>query len=185
LSAPHGGFDWNTEHIAKDVAEQLGWSSLIAIGFRTLEKPINVNRPTEGVKLPPEQELHTADALIVFQKYQNLVKQLDPQFYVELHGATLISNRIEIALNGVNKDIAREIKSIFEEEARRLNLNISIGVEGLDTTHYQAPAAKKWGVLGQMSPGLHIELSPELRGRNLSPSVELLTYSLSRIKKLF
>lgn len=181
IAAPHGGFDYNTEHIARDVAQQLQWSYLVAVGFRSFANPINVNRPTKGVRVGADGEFHTHDALLVFRQYQKHVQDIRPNYYVEIHGAEFIQDRIEIAVNGIDAGQAKQIKLVFEEESARLNLNIEIAIEGVDKIQYTAIGAKRWGVLGQVSPAMHIELSPQLRENNLAPTVALLTKSLDRI----
>ncbi len=184
LAAPHGQFDYRTEHITALVAFRLKWSYVIARGFRTFRKPINVNRPTEGVRLAAGEEKHTHDAMLVFRQYESHVRELNPQFYVEIHGATLIQNRIEIALNGVSPTIAAKIRGIFQAEVNQLDLNVTVAIDGLDNIHYTAMGAKQWGMLGQLAPGLHIELPPQLRDVDIRPTVELLTRALPQVLAL-
>lgn len=179
IAAPHGGFDLNTDHLSLRLIRKLGWSGVVATGFRKDSHPINVNRPTEGVRLKSWQERHTEDARIVFDAFMNHVAEAAPSgldFYVEIHGMSRpdISDHIQIATVGVSIDQAQAIKDFFEQALRGLGLNYQTKIEGVDRLHYTAIATKSFGSLKSLKPALHIELPWQLRVQKMDKGVELL-----------
>lgn len=190
IAAPHGGFDLNTDHLTLRLIRRLGWSGVTATGFRQRTHLINVNRPTEGVGLSPEQERHTENAQIVFDEF---IKKLDEasqgdvQFYVEIHGMSRIADEIQIATVGVAPSEAERIKKIFRLKLRELFLaqKYQPMIEGVDQIHFTAAATKKFGSLKSVSRALHIELPWGLRMQDMDKSVELLADVLPKIARLF
>lgn len=189
IAAPHGGFDLNTDHLALRLVRRLGWSCVVATGFRKKSHPINVNRPTEGVGLRSSQERHTEDARIVYDAYMKHVEESAPNgidFYVEIHGMSRpeIYDHIQIATVGVSIEDAEKIKMLFQQEIEELGLSYQVTIEGLDDIHFTAMGAKKFGSLKDVSRALHIELPWGLRVQQMDEGVELLAHVLPKAAAL-
>lgn len=165
LAAPHGFFDKHTGLLASQLCQDLKWSCLIARGQRTEKQPINVNRPTEGIHLPSEQERHTPRAKQIFECYQSQLLRLkrpDFKLYIELHGNARAESQgqIEIATVGLNHTQAQTFKDIFTAALKQTGLSprLTIAMQGLDPLHFQHSGAKKWGVFLQVQPVLALEI---------------------------
>ncbi|MFC1743896.1 hypothetical protein ACFL35_07875 [Candidatus Riflebacteria bacterium] len=143
LAAPHGGYDLFTEKIVRDIAERSGFSTIIAIGFRSIRKKryINVNRPTErlfhrGRLL--KDEVHTLRARRVYTKYLAELKKItartkrEIRLYVEFHGNSRVLTRrkniagklifkkhrrnvIELATTGFGLSFLRRLKKKYKQ----------------------------------------------------------------------
>jgi hypothetical protein len=191
LAAPHGGFDLNTELIVPKVAEAIGVSELVATGFRKLEKPINVNRPTEGVRMRLAQEARTPEAAAVYEAYRDCVLSFGsrgPRLYVEIHGHgnTKVGNAIEIATVGMSIAEAIKIKKIFERAVagQQFAQTPGVNVEGVDKVVYVAGGSKAVGILSRVKRALHIELPQALRLQEIEPTQGMLIQALQEIKSL-
>lgn len=170
VAAPHGGFDTSTEGMAVRIAEKIEASWVVAVGFRTFEHPINVNRPTEGVRLSAKQEAFTPRARAIYEAYREKVEAFHPKLYVEIHGSTLAegAGAIETAAVGFEPEELREIKNLSA---------LPIRVEGLDRLHYRATGAKQHGLLKRFPRALHFEIPVSMRETEgaREKSVETLT----------
>jgi len=189
IAAPHGGFDLNTDLLALRLVRRLGWSCVAATGFRKKSRPINVNRPTEGVGLKSSQERHTEDARIVYDAFMKHIEEVSPNgidFYVEIHGMNRpeIYDHIQIATVGISTDDAEKIKRLFGREIAKLGLNYQVTIEGIDDIHFTAMGAKTFGSLKDVSRALHIELPWGLRVQQMTEGVELLAAVLPKVAKL-
>lgn len=179
VAAPHGAFDTSTEGIAVRIAEKLGAGWVVAVGYRTFEHPINVNRPTEGVRLSAKQEAFTPRARAIYEAYREKVEALHPTLYVEIHGSTLPegAGAIETAAVGFSHEQLREIKQ---------RSALPIRVEGLDPMHYHATGAKQHGILGRFPRALHFEIPVSMRDTEEAreKSVETLTRLVEKAVEL-
>ena len=185
LAAPHGGFDLSTDEIVPPVAQKLNYSELVATGYRAYSHPINVNRPTEGIGLSSEEEKHTDDAAKVYAEWEADVMKVNPALYVEIHGEGKTSN-IEVAVVGFTQEQKTAIKKILSAALAPLyfKTNPEIKVEGLDSIHFTASAAKKYGVLGKVHRALHIELPWDLRRNEKENTTAFLIKALPEIARL-
>lgn len=181
LAAPHGGYDLGTELITENVAKEIGWSSLIALNYRTREQPINVNRPSEGVGLRASLEKRTEAAKAIYAQYFDKVKELAPRLYVEIHGEAKLPTKIEVATVGVSQAQARELKSLLQRAIGAGKYTVM--VEGADEIHYVAGGAKDFGILREVPLALHIELPRSARDDN-GPTEKALAEFLPRAAAL-
>lgn len=158
IAAPHGGYDTGTEEIARKVAQLLNASCIVATGYRTVDHPINVNRPTEGVRLAANLEHVTGDAQTVYDAYRTQVLALKPKLYVEIHANIRpeSANAIEAATRGITSNEARLLKTASA---------LPVLIEPLDKLYYRASSAKRLGILSQLPYALHFELPTSLRTR--------------------
>jgi hypothetical protein len=165
IAAPHGGYDLNTEQIARLVARRLEASCLVALRFRSSTHPINVNRPTEGVDLPAAQEVVTPRATAVYEAYRAVEQDLASpslRLYVEVHGnhRPRSAGRLEVATQGFGLAEAALLKSRYAELGPELP---PVDVEPVDPIYFTASAAKRYGILKGMPRALHIEVPAGLR----------------------
>lgn len=164
IAAPHGEFDEFTGEIVYDFCDEVRWDCLIAEGFRSGQ--INVNRPTEGVRIKETQ--FTARASIVYAKYLKRIRRLSPRvgFYVEIHGHDnpSLANSIEISTVGLTDSQAHYIKEQFEEVFREEQLgHLEVRLDKFEEIHYKASHARDFGVLSFISPAIHIEFPRSAR----------------------
>lgn len=169
VAAPHGGFDRFTDEMARRIALLAGGGYLLASGYRTPARPLNVNRPTEGVGLAPDDERRTADAERVWAAWSARLAGQRPRLYVEIHGNSRAASAgaIEVATVGVDAPQAAWLKAEF---ARRLAFldrempRLPWLVEPLDPLHYRAAGAKRDGALARVPMALHLETPWRIRG---------------------
>lgn len=162
VAAPHGGFDRHTDEMARRVALLAGGGYLLASGYRTPARPINVNRPTEGVGLAADQERVTPAAERVWAAWAARLEAQRPRLYVEIHGNSRAASAgaIEVATVGVTPAQAAWLKAEF---GRRLAFlapampRLPWLVEPLDPIHYRAGGAKRSGALARVPMALHLE----------------------------
>lgn len=156
IAAPHGGYDTGTEEIARKVAQLLNANCIVASGYRTIDHPINVNRPTEGVRLAANLEQVTESAQAVYNAYRTRVLALKPKLYIEIHANIRpeSANAIEAATIGLTSSEASLLKSAS---------TLPILIEPLDKLYYRASSAKRCGILSQLPYALHFELPTLLR----------------------
>lgn len=184
LSAPHGDFDTHTGDIVEAVCESVPWDCLIARGYRTTERPINVNRPTEGLRLSGERV--SEDAERVYARYRNEMRKLtsNPDLYVELHGNIRpgSQNRIEIAYVGMSAKRLARLREIFNQQLAAVGLgDYSVLLEGEPDFYYTASSAKRVGVLREVRHALHIEVPIALRAEHREAFTQALIATLRQL----
>ncbi len=171
LGAPHGTGDTNTAEITKLLAQDLGVSAVIARGFtrqETGDKRLNVNRPTEGAGLSPNQESWTPRAKHVFREYRRLVlESAGPNLVVlvEIHctADTAVGGAIEVGTTGMSREQARRVKEMYYRalDAATTGTNIrrvELRIEPIDAVSMNGAAAKKFGTPALAQVSLQIEL---------------------------
>lgn len=189
LATPHGRFDRGTGAIVKSVCKQLRWNCLVAAGYRREHAPVNVNRPTEGVRLGPREERKTDRAAAVYAEYHDNWLSLGgprARLYVEVHGNSRPQSQshIEIATVGFTKPELRAIRAILVNRlaAGGLPANLEVMLEGIDRIYYRARSTKWFGILGHTRRGLHFEFPRALRSKSRRHRiVAYLTDTLPRI----
>jgi len=188
LSAPHGKFDMQTGLIAKAVHEGLPkWTCVVVEGFRRHMTPINVNRPTEGIGLAPEEEIHTEAAKKAYEQYMHTIEAICPipQWYVELHGNKRRASSlfVEVATHGLSVEQAKEIKRDWGYLLCIHGLEeFSIQIEPIDHIYYSATGNKCMGAMSQIAPSLHIELPESLRFEKKAKVIFFLQQALLKLK---
>lgn len=176
VAAPHGGFDLHSDEIARRVALLAGGGYLLASGYRTKERPLNVNRPTEGAGIPADEERHTPAAAAVWQVWRAKLAAGKPRLYVEIHGNSrkASAHQIEVATVGIDAATATRLQADFAFRLQGLDRDaprLPWAIEPLATLHYSARGAKQWGALGMVPRALHLEIpfavrnDEKLRGR--------------------
>jgi hypothetical protein len=170
LSAPHGGYDLKSEVVARRIAGLLNASFASAVGFRTDQHPINVNRPTEGVHLKSSEERETEQARAVFRDYVNGLDKLGKaDLYVEIHASIRpqSARAIEMAECGFSKTEIESLKKSYRGP-------FPILMEPVDPIYFHAEGAKKWGTLAKYPRCLHFELPSGLyeREANMEESAQ-------------
>lgn len=168
IAAPHGGFDWQTEAIARRIASATGAGCLVAIGYRTRRHPWNVNRPTEGVGLAAAAEPRSPEAEAVYEAWAARVTTLAPQLYVEIHGNArpASAGAIECATWKISPEEARAFRDAYLRRVSALPAALprfGLRIEPLDPLHYRAAGAKANGVFRLVPRGMHLELPVALR----------------------
>jgi hypothetical protein len=171
LGAPHGTGDTNTGAITKLLAQDLGVSAVIARGFtrhETGDMRINVNRPTEGAHLSPNQESWTLRAKHVFREYRRLVLDAaGPNLLVlvEIHCTvdTAVKGAIEVGTTGMSREQARRVKDMYYRalDAATAGTNIrrvELRIEPIDAVAMNGAAAKQFGTPALAQVSLQIEL---------------------------
>lgn len=169
VAAPHGSGDWQSDYVARLIAEWLNASLVIAHGFMGTKElnwsdRIAVNRPLEGPGMHSEDRF-TPDAEIVYRAYVDHVKQAagwPPTLYIEVHTNDHLNARgaIEIATVGISNAEALRIKGLYHEVARQVlgvQPRVELRIEGADSVFMNAYGAKLVGVLREVPRALHIE----------------------------
>lgn len=183
IAAPHGEFDTHSAEVVDALCESLPWSCIVVRGYRTKEKPINVNRPTEG--LTKDTEKPSSDATHVYNEYSKNVDKLfgnGSKLYVEIHGNARpeSQDRIEIAQVGLSaSSIARLRKLLYANLEKQGLSQYRILIEGDPGFHYNATSAKKFGILRKVKRALHIETPLTLRNEKREALVKFLAGALS------
>lgn len=188
LAAPHGTTDKLTDAVVRKLSQKLQWNSIIATGFRSKEKPYNVNRPTEGVGLKPAQEVHSIGAGEVYKEYlENMLSLLSgmPRLYIEIHGQNS-TPKIEIAHVGLNNDQIVFIKNEFETQKMNFpNLQtFEVVIEGIDKIKYGAGGVTRYGILSKTPHAVHIELPRKTRIQFTDETIEFLAVTLKNIEHI-
>lgn len=172
IGVPHAGFEEFTEVMGERLARLAGVSAVIATGFagaRTGGVRLNVNRPTEGARLPPGAEPVTERARRVHQAYATLVRRAAGgplALYVELHGNTrrASAGRLEVATAGIDARLARRLKETFRHARdRALAAEADLPapdfwIEPVDPIHFRATSARRWPPFAEAAWVLHVEL---------------------------
>lgn len=190
LSAPHGSFDLHTGRIVQETCAALPqWGCIVVTGYRTRKIPINVNRPTEGISLPPNQESRTPVAEAVYRQYLSIIKSIsnDPKWYIEIHGNARKKSAsfIEIATIGLSIEQSKKIALTWTPLLHIHGLSeYTLLIEPLHKVHFSAEASKEFGSLSQFQPTLHIELPEALRFEKQEATVQFLQKALSVLPML-
>ena len=188
LAAPHDGYDLYTGKIVAELCKNLfpTWGCVIASGYRSTFTPVNVNRPTEGIRIKSKQEVRTLRAEIVYLQFLNLIQSiaLSPSWYIEIHGNARVKSQqhIEIATAGVDKETAKKIKAEWMNLLLQYELSkYQILIEPLDKLHFGATSSKTCGSLFHFQPALHIELPQALRLEEREVLIRFLQAGLSQL----
>lgn len=177
IAAPHGSYDLESDRIARRVCElsRLGPDGLVSEGFIEGGVRINVNRPTEGARQSCASEAFTSRARDVYSFYRRELEQrLDARrlrTLVEIHGfvrepGSPGSATIEIAAVGLSFEEAQAVRDAFLRARSGYSSRIRAArvlVQGIDPIRMGAACTKRYGSLGLVSRGLHLEISRELR----------------------
>jgi len=153
-----------TSDVASAAATVLSAGYVAATGFRTADRPLNVNRPTEGARLKPDEEAHTERALTVFQAYHARLGEAargPVRLLVEVHGNSRPENvgLIEVATVGIATASAELLRAGLNSRFPALR----VAVEPADRVHYAATATKRWGSLSRIPQALHVEFPKDPR----------------------
>lgn len=154
VAAPHGGYDRETERLARDVARRLGWGWTAAVGYRSepLRYWFDVNRPTERAWVGGGfgVERVTARARAVFEDYMRAVARAGRQvsgarleLLVELHGharrvrlggVNVQVEAIELATRGFTLAQLRRLRAAYERLQADLpfDLRVPLAIDRLD-----------------------------------------------------
>lgn len=184
LAAPHGESDSFTGQMARAICQSTRWTCLIASGFEADGRRINVNRPTEGVRLA--ETTFSSRAAEVYDAYMGKVRALTPrlQLYVELHGNNHPGSRdnIEIATAGVSEPWAQAIRAILSEALVQNGVgHLTPRIDVLDDIRYAASHNREYGALSMIEPALHVELPENARETHRDAVIAALTEALPRI----
>ncbi len=161
IVAPHGGYDFNTENIVREMAERYPANYVLAIGFRHKDG-INVNRPTEALS----DELHSERAARVYGVFRDCVDQYPQRLYVEIHGYNEDSDTkgIQIATVNVDADTARFIRNHLQQNLPPELAAMEVLIQPLDRIHYSAGWNKRIGMMSHCdNVCIHIELPRPFR----------------------
>lgn len=185
ISAPHGEYDDNTGELVWEFCHQVRWDCMIVEGFRREKVPINVNRPTEGMRMAETQ--FTRRAAMVYARYIKKIRKLTPalRFYVEIHGneSEKNINRIEVATVGISPARARRIDRLLAGIMREEGLQLDLRIDVLEKIRYKATHARQFGVLSFLSPAIHIELPLSARTENRGKTIRVLVRALPELVK--
>lgn len=167
VAAPHGANDHGTDDIVQRIVGLSNLSGVIAwdVVNPATDLRLNVNRPTEGAGLRPEEEPHTAEARMVYLAYLEKIQAAAGGklgSYVEIHGNDYkeLADLIDVATWGVSAEEATAIKEALE--ATELPVS-EIRVEGISPVEKRAWANKLFGVITGSTRALHFELPRKLR----------------------
>lgn len=168
VAAPHGGFDLDSDAMARQIALNIGAGYVLASGFRTREHPWNVNRPTAGVGLKEDEEVHTPEAQVVYDAYAKRVRALAPMLYVEMHGNNRKESAgwIETATVNIPEAEARIFQADFRGRVGLLDASyprFDLRIEPFDEIHYHAASAKLQGVFRDVPRVVHMETPRAMR----------------------
>jgi hypothetical protein len=174
VAAPHEGFDRNTGPLAVALAESLGARWVIADGLQGPEGRWNVNRPTLGAGLRPEDEAQNLASRSVHQAYRAALLGPRHRLLIEIHGnrRPASAHWIELAHQGFEPSWPGRFQASWAKRLLSFPAGmprLPLGVEGLNPIHYQARAAKAIGVFRDFPLVLQLEFpwalraTPELR----------------------
>jgi len=184
ITAPHGDFDEKTGEIVWQFCQEIHWDCLIVEGFRKVDVPINVNRPTEGVKRA--ETLFTQRAAVVYAKYLKKIRKINKslRLYVEIHGNSKksVKNRIEIATSGISYEQAQRIEKILKDALEEAGFGkITVKIDVLDEIYYKAPHTRNFGVMSFINPALHFEFPYSMRTRHRKKTQKFLKKALMEV----
>ncbi len=156
VAAPHGGYDQDSEDLARGIANRLGWGWVRAIAYRSypFHQWYDVNRPTER----PWQygsfadNRETTKGRRVYNEYQRKLKSAARRtgplsLLVEIHGhsrterlsggGTLRIEVIELATSGFTRAELRTLKANYERLQRSLpsSQRVQLAIDRLDSRY--------------------------------------------------
>jgi len=186
VAAPHGEFDAYTGQMARAICERTRWSCQIARGFETDAGRINVNRPTEGVRLA--ETTFSDRAARVYDAYMTRVQNLAPhlKLYVELHGNDHPDSRdaIEIATAGISESWAHTIRDVLHASLAKHGVgHLTPRIDVLESIRYSASHNREFGALSLIQPALHIELPGNARKAHRADVIAALAEALAKVAK--
>ncbi|MDD9946231.1 MAG: hypothetical protein OXU20_34625 [Myxococcales bacterium] len=186
VAAPHGDFDTHTDKIVSGFCDRVPWNCIVATGFETEGPRINVNRPTEGVRLGETE--FSPRARRVYRAYMEQISALNPrlELYVEVHGNNHPESRhlVEIASAGISKAWALAIREALDEALKTHGLShLSTRIDVIDDVRYGASHNREFGALSMIQPALHIELPMDARFRDREAVIEALSAALPQIAR--
>lgn len=184
IAAPHGDFDLHTGTMVRAICQRLQSSCIVARGFNTEGPRLNINRPTEGVRL--SEAVFSTRAAQVYDGYLYEMQAIDPEprLYVELHGNghPTTRDRIEVATAGVSVGWAKRIQQAMNRAFARARLtHYTTHVDVLEPIRYTASHNRQWGALSEMHPALHIELPRRAREQDRDEVIDALVSALSEL----
>ncbi len=191
IAAPHGEWDLDTDSVVDSFCSSVSWDCVVAKGYRKDEHPINVNRPTEGIKLKEEEESHTDRAKKIYNQYIDRIEAIKAKtlkLYVEIHSNVRSKNkkRIEVATNGIEESDAEKIKSTLIGTLKSVGLSkYSLKMEDIDDIYYHATSNKKNGAMKKYQPTLHFEFHSSMLENSKSKVAQFLIKGLPAITKYF
>lgn len=165
VSAPHG-HDYYTADVVHDICEKTGLAGLTVhhLEDRSNGHRININRPTEGAGLDPDDEVPTIHAARIYSQYLEAVMTVGRgrlELYVEVHGNETQSH-VEVATVGISESTRLSIREALAD------VPCGALVEGLDIITKDAAANKKQGIIRASQRALHFELPVGTRRNHLS-----------------
>jgi hypothetical protein len=184
IAAPHGEYDNNTDEVVYEFCERVRWDCLVAEGFRNRRTMINVNRPTAGAKLRDTR--FTDSAADVYSQYVSRIRRLSPRvaFYAEIHGHehAKLPDVIDIATVGISPEQAKFIYKTLKVAMVDQGLgHLELRIDVLESIHYKATHARRFGVLSFLSPAVHVELPHDARNQLRPQLVAALVAALPEI----
>lgn len=187
IAAPHGEYDIKTSDLVYEYCEQVRWDCLVAEGFRDARTMINVNRPTAGARLAETR--FTDSAALVYSQYVSRIRRLSPRvlFYTEIHGHehAKLDDVVDIATVGISVDQGKFIYTTLKNAMIVQGLgHLEVRIDVLESIHYKATHARRFGVLSFLSPALHIELPRSARHELRHQTVRALAASLPEIARI-
>ncbi len=154
VAAPHGGYDRETEDLARGVARRLDWGWATAVGYRSepLRFWFDVNRPTERAWIGGDFGVDrvTARAQAVFEDYMRALARAGQQvggerleLLVELHGharrvrlggVNVRVQAIELATRGFTLTQLRRIRACYDrlQDDLPFYLRVPLAIDRLD-----------------------------------------------------
>lgn len=184
IAAPHGDRDKFTAEIVTTLCKRLGCAGVVAGDFVNPEtsKRVNVNRPTEGAGIEPQEEVPTSLASSVYHRFLSAILKASGKKlrrYVEIHGNEHeeLAKRIEVATYNVPQRLSRRLVKEYKRslddaafdasDGVRENpidlVQVELKVEGIDRIEKRAWANKLFGVLPLAEASLHFELPMTIR----------------------
>ncbi|NMC62705.1 MAG: hypothetical protein GYA55_05990 [SAR324 cluster bacterium] len=187
ISAPHGGYDFNTDFLVEAIHEKVGIAAVVAFGFRNLERRhwLNVNRPTEQRfeegQLKRKEHV-TPVASWVYEDYQRhlfeAAEQSPLNFLMELHvgddnltAVEVVTPHFEeIQVRQLQKVILLECREYFNSNSPSFQFYELLKKETLQSGEneyefrYPARRTQERGSLQKRNTlyGMHIEFPPSL-----------------------
>lgn len=169
VAAPHGKHDKGTDQIVSRVCHNLGVAGVIAEDYvnPATGHRLNINRPTEGAGVDPEEETPTQLAIRLYHAYLSAVLRASANNltnYVEVHGNTHqeLADKIEVAVWGVPQVVTRRILILYAQKIKS-TLGVDLMIEGHAPIEKRAWANKLFGTLALAKQSLHFELPIKVR----------------------
>lgn len=198
IAAPHGEHDHYTGQMVEEICRKLGCAGVVVedVVDPNTGKRVNVNRPTEGAGLEPDEEMPTEFASRVYHRYLSSVlraatyrsnsipsfRRSNFRFYVEIHGNEHkeLEKVIEVATYNVPQSVARRVSAKYKSVLKNsgslpaasgmiplTEMGIALKIEGVNKIEKRAWANKLFGVLPLAQASLHFELPMAVRAGEL------------------